>query len=52
MKKILTFFGVDRDKTEKALTENGQIDDTKDFTLSSDIINERRAIRLYFKETI
>ena len=52
VKKILNFFGVDEDKAVKSLTECGQIEDTKDFTLSSDILDGRRAIRLYFKETI
>ncbi len=52
VKKFLAFFGVDEKKINKALTENGEIENANDFTLSSDILNERRTVRLYFKETI
>ena len=51
-KKILRFFGVENEDIEKSLTDEGTISDAKDFRLSSKIVEGRRKITLYFKETI
>ena len=52
MKKILRFFGVDAEKIDTALSQNGEIENAEEFTLSSETVEEKKRIKLYFKETI
>ncbi len=52
VKKILRFFGVDAEKIDTALSQNGEIENAEEFTLSSETVEEKKRIKLYFKETI
>ncbi len=52
VKRILSFFGVEHESIDKALTEVGVIADTKDFSLSVETFEDKKKIKLYFKETL
>ncbi len=52
IRKILSYFGAENEEIEKALTEDYFSADHEKITLTSEIIDNKKTFKIYFKETV
>lgn len=52
VRKILSYFNVDVNHIEKALTEDSFSADYEKITLNTEIVDDKKTLKIYFKETL